>query len=158
MSDHLTTDLREAKPAAGGVAGLVTALVGWLKEHLPFVVKPVEYTNRKIDHERARTRLVDAQARVLEADAHRRELENEGFSVRSVSIAQRMSAQLLDDSVETPTLEEAAAALRRAAEKLQELGIGIQVSLTPIEQADAVDALPASSDPIVLPASGEESG
>ncbi|HEX6369076.1 MAG TPA: hypothetical protein VF006_09085 [Longimicrobium sp.] len=164
MSERVNVDLREAKPSKeGGWSGLLLSLVKRLKEHVPFVLRPMRYVDQKIDYERARTRVLDAQARILEAQAQRAELENEGFSARGTLIGEKMAAHLLDGpavdqnavATDVPSLEEAAAALRAAAERLQELGIAINVSLTPAPKAEPDPA--TASDPIALPGTGNES-
>lgn len=143
MSERVDIDLREAKPRAGseGLVGLLHAFFVWLKSHLPLVIKPVEYAEKRIDQERARTRLIDAQARILEAEARRRELENEEFSTRGTAISTKLATHLLEGlgsmarEKEIATLDQAGEALLIAAERLEALGIDVQVSLIQVSQS-----------------------
>jgi hypothetical protein len=163
MSERIETHLREAKPAAGGggIAGLVTGLLGWLKEHIPAVLRPNEYAVQRIDLDRARTRMVDADARVREAEARRLELENAAFSRRGALLEEKMAMHLLNgpgadgalQAGDVPSIDQAAAALRAAADHLQALGIDVHVSLTRAQSAGA-EATPPSVEFELPPGGG----
>lgn len=136
MSERIQADLREAKRPEGGAGllGLTTALLAWLKDHVPAVLRPVAWADQRIDLERAHTRLLDASARYREAEAHRLELENEEFSRRGAIIGERLSARLMpglsSDSADIPSIAEATIALKAAVDRLQALGIEVHVRPT----------------------------
>jgi hypothetical protein len=67
MSDRFDMRLREAKPSPGG--GILLAVVSWIKEHVPFVLRPVDFADAKIDVDRARAELLRNEALKRGAEA-----------------------------------------------------------------------------------------
>ncbi|MDB4947570.1 MAG: hypothetical protein JWM27_219 [Gemmatimonadetes bacterium] len=128
MSDRIDIHLREAKPSPGG--GIFLAVASWIKKHVPFILRPVDYVEARIDVDRARAELLRNEARKLGAEA-------DLISARAAAVRIKTMMHLTDHSVSAlahPSAPARAAALPdEAMEALEEAIRRVEALHVPVD-------------------------